>query len=121
MLLDKVTPSWNGLRDFVSSPAASSTPVFINAVLNETVECSKSRKIILVRMDVLMYCSSKVSAILYLKILGKIKHTSIKMLFLYSLKNQIYMNVYLIHKRVISSLPRQRVNHFKDLRWFYVG
>ena len=31
MPLDKVTSSWNGLRDFASSPAVSLTSVFINA------------------------------------------------------------------------------------------
>lgn len=30
MPLDKVSSSWNGLRDFASSPAVSLTPMFIN-------------------------------------------------------------------------------------------
>lgn len=86
MLVDKVTSSWNRQRDFVGSPAVNLTPVFMNTVLSETVECSKIWKSSLLRVVVLMYSVRKFSLALYHTKLGKGKHTFTKILFPESLK-----------------------------------
>ena len=89
------------------------------SVFSETAECSKGWKNSLLRMVILMYCVSKVSVVLGLDILGKGKHIYAIILLWRVWRNQIYIDIYLMLKKVILSLPRQRVTHFKDLRWLY--
>lgn len=92
------------------------------SVFSETAECSKGWKNSLLRMVILMYCVSKVSVVLGLDILGKGKHIYAIILLLESLKkSNLNRYIYLMLKKVISSLPRQRVTHLKDLRWLYPG